>query len=262
MSPAVRTRWSVVYAARGMGKGPRVSAVTKRMFALWGDDLGPDLNAAAFRESLGALGVGRLQVNLDDAPVAAALRLPAGDAPIAAVVSTWGGEADDLVHTLAALASVTRVAGWEVEERRPIAPEEVWDGARLDALANIALLRRPAELTHEEWLHRWLVDHTPVAIATQGTFGYVQNVVVAALTPEDAATGPVAALVEELFPSAAVTDVHAFYGSGGSQAELSDRMEKMMASVARFGADRGLDLVPTSRYLHELDGRSAGQPAD
>ena len=31
-----------------------------------------------------------------------------------------------------------------------------------------------------------------------------------------------------------------------------------MASVARIGADRDLDLVPTSRYLYEL--RTAGTP--
>ena len=160
---------------------------------------------------------------------------------------------------LSGLRGVGRVAGWEVEERRPIAPGESWDGSRLDALANIALLRRPPELTHDEWRHRWLVDHTPVAIATQGTFGYVQNIVVGPVTaatvePAAGAAGdePVAALVEELFPTAAITDIHAFYGSDGTDADLSDRMERMMASVGRFGADRGLDLVPTSRYLFDL----------
>ena len=63
---------------------------------------------------------------------------------------------------------------------------------------------------------------------------------------------PVAALVEELFPTAAMTDIHAFYGSDGSDADLADRMERMMASVGGCGADRGLDLVPTSRYLFDL----------
>ena len=53
---------------------------------------------------------------------------------------------------------------------------------------------------------------------------------------------------------AALTDPHAFYGSGGDDAELNRRMTELMASVARFGADQGLDLVPTSRYYWELDG--------
>lgn len=228
------------------------------MFALHGDDLAPTVLAPALRRALAGLGVERLQVNVDDAPVAAAMRIPAGQEPISAVVSTWGGGAADAVAAvLSGLPGVARVAGWEVEERRPIAPAEAWDGSRLDALANIALLRRPAELTHDEWRHRWLVDHTPVAIATQGTFGYVQNIVVGPITPatvEGAQSGdePVAALVEELFPTAAITDIHAFYGSDGTDADLSDRMERMMTSVARFGADRGLDLVPTSRYLFDL----------
>ena len=60
------------------------------------------------------------------------------------------------------------------------------------------------------------------------------------------------ALVEELFPAAAVHDVHAFYGSGGDDAELARRLEQLMASVARIGADRDLDLVPTSRHLWDL----------
>ena len=219
------------------------------MFALWGDALAGDLLGATLHDALAALGVTRLQVNLDDEPVAAAMRIPAAEPPINAILSTWDGPAEDVVAALSGLTSVTRVAGWEVEERRPIAPDESWDGSRLDALANIALLRRPDELSQEEWLHRWLVDHTPVAIATQDTFGYVQNVVVG---PVSSGAPAVAALVEELFPSAAMTDIHAFYGSGGSDAELSDRMEKMMASISRFGADRGLDLVPSSRYLFEL----------
>jgi hypothetical protein len=229
------------------------------MFALWGDDLASTLLTPALRSALAGLGVERLQVNVDDAPVAAAMRIPAGQDPIGALLSTWGGTADAVAAVLSGLRGVGRVAGWEVEERRPIAPGESWDGSRLDALANIALLRRPPELTHDEWRHRWLVDHTPVAIATQGTFGYVQNIVVgpvtaATLQPAAGAAGdePVAALVEELFPTAAITDIHAFYGSDGTDADLSDRMERMMASVGRFGADRGLDLVPTSRYLFDL----------
>ena len=63
------------------------------------------------------------------------------------------------------------------------------------------------------------------------------------------------ALVEELFPSAGMTDMHAFYGSGGDDAELSDRLTRLMASVARIGFDHDIDLVPSSRYVYELDHR-------
>lgn len=94
-----------------------------------------------------------------------------------------------------------------------------------------------------------MVDHTPVAVRTQATFGYVQNVVLEAVTPE---APRLDAFVEELFPSAAATDMHAFYGSGGDDVELERRITELMASVVRFDADRDLDLVPSSRYLYAL----------
>ena len=72
--------------------------------------------------------------------------------------------------------------GYAVDERRRLDPPEAWDGSRADALANVAILRRPAELDRAEWLRRWMVDHTPIAIRTQATFGYVQNIVTGPVT--------------------------------------------------------------------------------
>ncbi|WP_370248889.1 hypothetical protein [Nocardioides sp.] len=206
--------------------------------------------------ALGALGVTAAQVNLDDAPVAGALRFPGPGTPEPgwnAIVSlTWPQPPAEEVLAVA-LASVSATAAhhaaWEVEERAPLSPAPTVPGERLDALANLALLRRPVDLPEAEWRQRWQVDHTPVAIATQGTSGYLQNRVLRPLTAQAPA---VAALVEEHFPMAALTDVHAFYGSGGDDAELASRIERLMASCARFGADRDLDLVPTSRYLLPL----------
>ena len=221
----------------------------KLMFLVWGDT--GSLRDAGLHERLAALGVRRLQVNLDDEPVSDALRLQTFDAPVAAVVSAWtdgdGGAAGEVGSVLAGPG--TTVAGWEVEERRPLDPPETADGSRADALANIAVLRRPGELDREEWLRRWLERHTPVAIETQATFGYLQNVVVRAVTPD---APRVDAFVEELFPPEAVADIHAFYGSAGDDEELTRRMTRLMESVATIGADRDLDLVPTSRYLYDL----------
>lgn len=210
----------------------------------------------AWHTALAGAGVERLQLNLDDEPVAGALRLSTG-APFTAVVSLWTGSEDDTAATSLVTGLRGEWHGWEVEERRPVPPPEAWDdGERVAALANVALLRRPDELDEATWRHRWLVDHTPVAIATQGTFGYVQNVV---CRPVVAGSEPVAALVEELFPAEAVTDVHAFYGSGGDRRELERRMTAMMASVARFGADRDLDLVPSGRRLLRLGSAARAQ---
>lgn len=222
--------------------------MTKLMFALWGGLDG--LHSAEVHGRLAAAGGIRLQVNVSDEHVQRAMRISTFEPGIDGFVSVWTASASEGPDLVAALFDVAdRVVGWEVEERVPIEPPEKWDGSRLDGLSNIAVLRRPAELTQEEWLHRWRVDHTPVAIATQATFGYSQNLVVSRLTEE---TPEVSGIVEELFPMAGIDDMHAFYGSDGDDAELKSRLDRLMASVARIGADRDLDLVPTSRYLYSL----------
>jgi hypothetical protein len=152
--------------------------------------------------------------------------------------------------TVALTEVATTLAGWEVDERQPIPPPESPHGERMDTLANVAVLKRPDDLDRDVWLHRWLVDHTPIAIATQATFGYVQNIVTRPLT--DNAPRVVDALVEELFPSAGMVDMHAFYGSGGDDAELNDRLTRLMTSVGRIGFDHDIDLVPSSRYVYDL----------
>jgi hypothetical protein len=219
----------------------------KLMYAAWGVE--PDaLKDERLRRRLADAGAHRLQLNLDDEDVAPAMRLSTGDEPIRAVVTVW---ADTDEPTAVLGEQVDRLAGWEVDERRPLEPPATPDGVRADALANVAVLKKPDELDREVWLHRWLVEHTPVAIATQASTGYVQNVVTRALTPD--APRQVDALVEELFPSAGMSDIHAFYGSGGDAEELDRRLTTLMTSVARIGFDRDIDLVPSSRYTYRLD---------
>jgi hypothetical protein len=222
--------------------------VTKLIFALHDGDLTEVLRSPDLRERLRAAGGQRLQANLDDPDVAAApLRLGPGT-PITAVLSVWtDGPPADVVAVVRDLDP--SADGWHVEERLPIAPPPVPDGQRADALANLAFLRRPATMSPEDWRSDWLDRHTLVAIETQGTFGYVQNPVVGPVT---AHAPEVAGIVEELFPMSGMTDLHAFYGSGGDDEELERRFTRLMESVGRFGADQGLDLVPTSRYLWSL----------
>lgn len=220
--------------------------MSKVIFAAWGDDLQARLRDGALHERLAAAGVRRLQVNVTDEPVRAALRIDHLPEPIGGFVSVWDA---DPAPVAAVLAEVATVAGYAVDERRRLDPPEHWDGRRAEGLANVAVLRRPAELDHSEWIRRWMVEHTAVGIRTQATFGYVQNVVVRPLTTD----APVVdGIVEELFPIDAVSDMHAFYGSGGDDAELGRRITDLMTSVARIGADHDLDLVPTSRYLYDL----------
>jgi hypothetical protein len=104
-------------------------------------------------------------------------------------------------------------------------------------------------MAYDDWRAHWQGSHTQIAIDTQATFGYVQNRVVRPLTQD---TPHVDAVVEELFPTEAMHDIHAYYGSGGDQAELDRRMTLLMESVSTMGADQDLDLVATSRYVFTL----------
>jgi hypothetical protein len=221
------------------------------MFLLWATDHEADWDDR-LRVRLAALasspGIDRLQLNVTDAAVAdAMLRLSTFDQPVTAVVSVWSDSAGAAAAVGAELEALSnRVAGYEVNETIALEPPQTPRGERADALTNIALLRRPAELDHAEWLRRWQGEHTQVAIDVQGTFGYIQNVVTRACT---ASAPPVDGIVEEHFPMAALRDPHAFYGSGGDSAELNRRLTMMTDSIERFGADRNLDVIPTSRYV-------------
>jgi hypothetical protein len=137
------------------------------------------------------------------------------------------------------------VAAYLVTESVPLPPPITAPGERSPGLANVALLRRPGDLDAATWRQRWHIDHTPVAIETQSTFGYTQNAVVHPLTP---GAPVINAIVEELFPIEATSDLHVFFGAADDD-DLRDRMERMVASTAAFGANRDVDTVPTSRYV-------------
>ena len=187
-------------------------------------------------------------VNLKDADVRASLMtLTTLDPPVTAVVSLWTQQyyGDALSAALDLLAAeADRLAAYLVTESVPMPGPDTL-GARTPGLANIALLRRPAGLDAATWRSRWHLQHTTVAIETQSTFGYRQNDVVRALTPDAPA---IAAIVEELFPIEAVGDLHAFFGAADA-ADLTDRMTRMIASTSAFGANENIDTVPTSRYV-------------
>lgn len=199
--------------------------------------------------ALSELDLPGVTVNVRDDQVRASLMtLTTLDPPVVAVVSIWtqqyyGAAVAAALDLLA--AECDWVAAYLVTESVPMPGPSGPPSARTPGLANVALLRRPADLDQQTWLARWHVDHTPVAIATQATFGYTQNTVVRALTE---GAPRIDAIVEELFPIEAVSDLHAFFGAA-DDADLGDRMGRMAASVARFGADRDIDTVPTSRYV-------------
>lgn len=196
-----------------------------------------------------ALGLPGVAVNVRDAPVRNSLMtLTTLDPPVQGLVSVWtdqhyGGQVQAALEVLRPHAE--SLAAYLVTESVPLRAPVVSLGERTPGLANIALLRRPPDMDEGTWLTRWLGAHTAVAIATQSTFGYVQNYVVRALTPD---APEIAAIVEELFPIEAVGSLHAFFGAA-DDADLADRLGRMVASTSAFGANQNIDTVPTGRYV-------------
>jgi hypothetical protein len=209
--------------------------------------------------SLLELGLPGLTVNVRDGAVRDSLMtLTILDPPVVGLVTAWVQQSygDQIRAAVDLLArECDSVAAYLVTESVPLPPPETAAGARTEGFANVALLRRPTNLDAETWFARWHVDHTPVAIETQSTFGYTQNAVVRALTSD----APVlAAIVEELFPIEATSDLHAFFDAA-DDADLSDRMNRMVASTTAFGANADVDTVPTSRYAFRTPFRSEVQ---
>lgn len=196
-----------------------------------------------------AMGAPGLAVNVRDEAVRDALMtLTTLDPPVVGVVSLWTQQSygPGVLGALDRLAAeCERADAYLVTESVPLPPPQTPSGVRTEGFANVALLRRPDEMDTETWFTRWHIDHTPVAIATQSTFGYTQNAVVRALT---SGAPPIAAIVEELFPIEATRDLHAFFGAA-DDADLGDRLSRMVASTTAFGANQNVDTVPTSRYL-------------
>lgn len=209
--------------------------------------LGPVADALLER---GAHGV---QVNVADEAVAPAarLRIVTSSHPADAVVSAWVDSAVDalrLPFDAVIAEAAERWAGYLVTESVPLPNTHLVaaPGQRTEGLAQMAFLQRPAALAYEQWLDLWLNGHTPVAIETQDTFGYVQNVVTRVLTP---AASPWAAIVEELFPAAAMTDPHVFYDAVGDAARLRRHQAAMIESTQRFLDFTAIDVIPTSQHV-------------
>jgi hypothetical protein len=213
------------------------------------DDDWCDRQRGPVADALLDLGVAGLSVNVRDSAVRHSLMtITTLDPPAAAVVSLWTQQCygDQMAAALKLLAAeCEHLAAYLVTESIPLSGPVVEPGSRTPGLANIALLRRPEGLDQATWLTRWQGGHTTVAIETQSIFGYTQNWVVRALTPD--APG-IAGIVEELFPSEAITDLKAFFGAADDD-DLQNRLGQMVASTAAFGANENIDTVPTSRYV-------------
>jgi hypothetical protein len=190
----------------------------------------------------------RIGVVDEDVAPAAALRMGNTKPPIAGLISIW---ADTSIRRRpfeeAIQGAVARMDGYLVTESEPIVNTKhiVADGKRTPGMYQVVLLRKPPRLNYEQWLEIWLGSHTQVAIDTQSTFGYRQNVVVRPLTY---AAPPYDAIIEEQFPTEAMTDPMVFYNTVGDEAKRKRHEKAMFDSVVRFIDFDKMDRMPMSEY--------------
>jgi len=140
------------------------------------------------------------------------------------------------------------MAGYLVTESEPIVNSKhvVANGQRTPGMCQVVVLRKPPRLNYEHWLEIWHGSHTQVAIDTQSTFGYRQNVIVRPLTY---AAPPYDAIIEEHFPAEAMTDPMVFYDAVGDEAKRKRNRKAMIESVVRFIDFDKMDCLPMSEYV-------------
>ena len=192
----------------------------------------------------------RLNVADDDVAAAASLRQQCLTPAVDAVVQLWMDSAvAQFRHPVdAAVAAGTAAChGYLVTESQPLlnATRMVAPGGRTPGFAQVALLRRPPSLDFESWLDIWQNSHTTVAIETQSNFEYLQNLVVRPLT--DGAPH-IDAIVEECFPTEAMTDPLTFFDAPDDESRFKANLKRMMDSVHRFIEPGRIDVIPTSQY--------------
>lgn len=190
-------------------------------------------------------GARALAVNLADLALPG-LRMSQTD--LSAMVSVWLDTHLNRAPIEAALAAVTaRMAGYLVLESMPIVNTKHVPalGECLPAHYTVGFIHKPTGLAYDEFIRRWQGGHTRVAIETQSTFLYIQNVVVRPLTPD--APGW-ACIVEEAFPPASGTDPMVFYDADTPE-KLAANQRRMMESCSRFIDYGHFETYPMRAYV-------------
>jgi hypothetical protein len=232
----------------------------KLLYAFWRGNEEADALRRRFisevKPHLRALGAARLQFNIGDftdlSGTLVNFSLHSTQPPPDGIVSCWLTSAwrREPVETLLA-QTFARIAGYEVAEST-ILPNErhpMREDQRTFGFSQITFLQVPPRLTFDQWRKVWFEEHTPVGIATQANFRYVQNIVVMPLT---AGAPPYRAIVEEGFPLEAMRDSQAFYDAVGDEAKHQRHMQLMMDSCAKFIDFDRIDVIATSEYpLHQ-----------
>lgn len=197
------------------------------------------------------LGAEKLRICVVDEDVApaATYRMEATRPTPDGIISLWLNSSVYRQPFEQAIAEHTpRYAGYLVTESEPLINSEhvVPEGQRTPGMNQVVFLQKPPRLSYQEWLDIWHGSHTQVAIDTQSTFGYRQNVIA---RPMVYASPAYDAIIEENFPEAAISSREAFYDAQGDEKLYQERQQAMIDSCMRFIDFDKIDCVPMSEYI-------------
>lgn len=212
-------------------------------------DFGRTLREEVAR-SLVDSGAARLSINVADehAHEVQAARITRFDPPIAGLVTFWLQVSDDRGPQEKILSEATeRLAGYLVLESVPIVntTHTAALGERTPGTNVVACIERPERMTQDAWIAHWFGHHRQVACETQCSYAYVRNEVVRPVTAD---APPWAGIVEEGFPTEAVTDPMLWYKSGGDRAVMERNLGRMLESVNAFLDIARVESNPMSEY--------------
>lgn len=223
----------------------------------------PDQSTETFRshllgdmsESLISSGVKKLTISIvdDDVKAAQNLRQVNMDPMVDGIVSIW---VDSYIYRKKQQTIIEQYVnslhGYLVTESVPIVNtlHPAKEGKRTHGMSQIAFFGKPETLDRQKWLEIWHNSHTQVAIDTQSTFGYIQNVVVMTLTKN---APKIDAIVEENFPEKAMRCPHTFFDAfdeAGNKDDnkLNEHGETMLSSCIRFIDFTNINVIPASEY--------------
>tara|TARA_B100001996_G_scaffold156646_1_gene119336 strand:- start:813 stop:1505 length:693 start_codon:yes stop_codon:yes gene_type:complete len=193
--------------------------------------------------------VSALQINIADADVEPANVLaqsnypPAPNAVIFIKVKSYF-LADTLESFLEKITN--KVHGFVVSESIILDNSEKSPlGSRSEGFSQVVFLEKPETMSAFDWFDHWTNFHTKIAIQTQSNFIYVQNTVV---RPLQKASPSFIAIIEECFPSEAMTDPEVFYNAKNKPEQFAKHAQIMMESCEKFIDFKKIEVIPTSRY--------------
>ena len=203
------------------------------------------------------LGIHALSVSVDDDRVSPAKSLRQVNVPpdIHGIISIFlnthmdRGPIENIIGQYVATFS-----GYLVVESVPIVntAHPGGQGKATPGMNQVAFLSKTDGLSYDEFIKIWQTEHTRVAIETQSTFRYVQNVAVRPLTKN---APHWEGIVEEGFPESAMTDQSIFFDAVNDPVKLKANQDRMLLSVLRFLDISRINVIPMSEYVIKETGK-------